>query len=52
MKRVAKPAGRYNIVIEEVPVPRISATEVLIWAERTLISRGLAVKLTYLARLF
>lgn len=40
MKRVAKPEGEYNIVIEEVPVPEISETEVLIRAERTLISRG------------
>ncbi len=40
MKRVAKPEGEYNIVIEEVPVPEILETEVLIRAERTLISRG------------
>ena len=40
MKRVAKPASEYNIVIEEVDVPKISDTEVLVRAERTLISRG------------
>lgn len=40
MKRVAKPEGFYNIVIEEVEVPAITETEVLIQAERTLISRG------------
>ena len=40
MKRVAKHQGQYNIVIEEAPVPEISATEVLVRAERSLISRG------------
>lgn len=40
MRRVAKPEGQFNIVIEEVKRPTISATEVLIRAERTLISRG------------
>ena len=40
MKRVAKPAGAYNIVLEEVDVPKIAATEVLVRAERSLISRG------------
>lgn len=39
-KRVAKPEGTYNIVIEEVPIPEIAPTEVLIQTERTLISRG------------
>lgn len=40
MKRVAKPAGAYNIVLEEVEIPTNAATEVLIRAERSLISRG------------
>ena len=40
MKRVAKPAGAYNIILEEVDVPKIAATEVLVRAERSLISRG------------
>lgn len=40
MKRVAKPAGAYNIVLEEVDVPTITASEILIRAERSLISRG------------
>ncbi len=40
MKRVAKPEGEYNVVIEDVPDPEISDDEVLIRAERTLISRG------------
>ena len=40
MKRVAKPEGQFNVVIEEVDVPKIGSTEVLIRTERTLISRG------------
>ena len=40
MKRVAKPAGAYNIVLEEVDVPIIVPTEVLVCAECSLISRG------------
>ena len=40
MKRVAKPEGEYNIVIEDVPIPEIAPTEVLIRAECSLISRG------------
>jgi len=40
VKRVAKLEGRFNLVVEEVDVPRISAAAVLIKAERTLISRG------------
>jgi threonine dehydrogenase-like Zn-dependent dehydrogenase len=40
MKRVAKPEGEYNVVIEDVPTPEISDAEVLIRADRTLISRG------------
>ena len=40
MKRIAKPAGAYNIVVEEVEVPAIAPTEILIRAECSLISRG------------
>ena len=40
MKRIAKPAGAYNIVVEEVEVPTITPTEILIRAECSLISRG------------
>ena len=40
MKRVAKPAGRYNITIEETERPNLAPTEVLIRAECSLISRG------------
>jgi L-iditol 2-dehydrogenase len=40
VKRVAKAEGPFNIVIEEVEVPKPAPTEVLIRAERTLISRG------------
>jgi threonine dehydrogenase-like Zn-dependent dehydrogenase len=38
--RVSKPEGAYRIELEDVPVPEISTTEVLIRTERTLISRG------------
>jgi len=40
MKRVAKPEGRYNIVIEEVDMPEMTATQVLVNTKVTLISRG------------
>lgn len=40
MKRVAKPEGEYNIVIEDVPIPEITSTQVLVRAECSLISRG------------
>ncbi len=40
MKRVIKPEGAYRIEVEDVPVPEIRQTEVLIRTERTLISRG------------
>ncbi|MFT5369062.1 MAG: threonine dehydrogenase-like Zn-dependent dehydrogenase [Candidatus Latescibacterota bacterium] len=40
MKRVIKPEGVGRIEIEEMPVPEIRETEVLLRAERTLISRG------------
>ncbi len=40
MFRVIKPEGAYRIELEDVPVPEISTTEVLIRTEKTLISRG------------
>ena len=40
MKRVAKPAGKFNIVLEEAPIPEPGPDEVRIKAVRTLISRG------------
>jgi len=40
MKRVAKAQGRGNIWLEEVDPPKIGPTEVLVQAERSLISRG------------
>ena len=47
MKRVAKPEGLHNIVVEEVETPRISPTEVLVKTERTLISRGSEIGARY-----
>ena len=40
MKRVAKPAGKFNVVLEEVPVPEPGPHEVRVHAVRSLISRG------------
>ena len=40
MKRVIKPEGACNIEIEDVPLPEIRESEVLIRTNRTLISRG------------
>lgn len=40
MKRLAKPEGRYNLVLEEVPIPEPGQGEVRIRAVRSLISRG------------
>lgn len=40
MKRVEKPAGEHNIAVTEVDRPVSAKTEVLIRAERSLISRG------------
>ena len=40
MKRIAKPAGAYNIAVEEVEIPAITPTEILIRAQCSLISRG------------
>ena len=47
MRRVAKPEGLHNIVIEEVETPGISPTEVLVKTERTLISRGSEIGARY-----
>ena len=40
MKRVAKPAGAFNILLEEVEMPSVAPTEIRVRAERSLISRG------------
>ncbi|MBK34122.1 MAG: hypothetical protein CME26_01160 [Gemmatimonadetes bacterium] len=40
MYRLAKPEGPYQVILEDVPVPEIASTEVLIRAETSLISRG------------
>jgi L-iditol 2-dehydrogenase len=40
MKRLAKPEGRYNLVVEEAPMPEPGPGEVRIEAVRSLISRG------------
>ena len=40
MKRIAKAKNKFNIFIEEVPIPKISPTEVLIKSKYTLVSRG------------
>ena len=40
MKRITKPAGAYNIVVEEVEIPAVAPTEILIRAQCSLISRG------------
>ncbi len=40
MKRLAKPAGRFNLAFEEVPIPEPGPTEVRVKAVRSLISRG------------
>jgi len=40
MKRLAKPEGKYNLVIEDAPIPEPAAGEVRVRAVRSLISRG------------
>ncbi len=40
MKRVAKPEGKFNIVIEEAAMPEPGPGEVRVKAVRSLISRG------------
>ena len=40
MKRVCKPEGKFNIVLEEVPAPEPGPGEVRVKAVRSLISRG------------
>ena len=47
MERVAKPAGRFNVVIEEAPVPQPQADEVRVRAVRSLISRGSEIGARY-----
>ena len=40
MKRMAKPAGRGNVVLEDAPIPEPGYGEVRVRAVRSLISRG------------
>ena len=47
MKRVIKPEGRFNIAIEDVPMPEPGAGEVRIRAVRSLISRGSEIGARY-----
>ncbi|MCZ6677784.1 MAG: zinc-binding dehydrogenase [Candidatus Poribacteria bacterium] len=47
MKRVAKPEGKFNIVIEDVPVPEPGPSEVRVKAVRSLISRGSEIGARY-----
>ena len=47
MKRVAKPAGRFNVVIEEAPIPHPGPDEVRVRAIRSLISRGSEIGARY-----
>lgn len=47
MKRAAKPEGKFNVVIEEVPVPEPGPTEVRIRSVASLISRGSEIGARY-----
>ena len=47
MKRVAKPEGKYNVILEEVPMPEPGPEEVRVKAVRTLISRGSEIRGRY-----
>ncbi len=40
MKRVTKPAGQFNIVVEDVAVPEPGPHEIRVRSVRSLISRG------------
>ena len=40
MKRVAKPEGRFNIVLEDAPIPEVGPHDVRVRSVRSLISRG------------
>ena len=40
MKRAAKPEGKYNVVIEDVPIPEPGPGQVRIRSVISLISRG------------
>ena len=40
MKRVAKPAGKFNVVVEDAPTPAVGPPEVRVRNVRSLISRG------------
>ena len=40
MKRVAKPEGKFNVVVEDAPTPAVGSHEVRVRNVRSLISRG------------
>ena len=40
MKRVAKPAGKFNVVVEDAPIPSVGPHDVRVRNVRSLISRG------------
>jgi len=40
MKRVAKPEGKFNVVLEDAPVPAVGPHDVRVRNVRSLISRG------------
>lgn len=40
MKRVAKPEGKFNVIVEDAPMPEPGPSEVRVKAVRSLISRG------------
>ncbi len=50
MKRIAKAKNKFNIFIEEVPIPKILPTEVLIKSRYTLVSRGSEIWRRYVRR--
>ena len=50
MQRVIKPAGQFNIQLEDVPVPEPGPGEVRIKAVRSLISRGSEIGARYTRR--
>ena len=40
MKRVAKPEGKFNVVLEDAPLPAVGSHDVRVRNVRSLISRG------------
>ena len=50
MKRVAKPAGKFNVVVEDAPTPAVGPHEVRVRNVRSLISRGSELWRRYIRR--